>query len=143
MKIGAIGSNTFSAFGISASGLGTYKLWLDAVADNIANVNTVRRTSEAAFQERYVLVDSVEGGEHGVGQGVHVTGAAFGDPRGVIAYEPNHELADAQGMVRRPNIDLSTQMTYLIEAQRGYQANASVLERARAAYESVLTIGRA
>lgn len=142
MKIGAIGSDTFSTFGISASGLGTYKLWLDAVADNVANVNTVRRTSEAAFQERYVMVEAVEGGEHGVGQGVQVTGAAFGDPRGVIVYDPTHPLADADGMIRKPDIDLATQMTYLIEAQRGYQANASVLERARAAYEAVLTIGR-
>lgn len=142
MKIDAIGSNTFNTFSISASGLGTYKLWLDAVADNVANVNTIRSTDEAAFQERYVMVESVEGGDFGVGRGVRVTGAAFGDPLGIVSYMPDHPLADADGMVRRPDIDLSTQMTYLIEAQRGYQANASVFERARAAYESLLTIGR-
>lgn len=142
MQIGAIGTPTFSTFGIAASGLGTYKLWLDAVADNVANIDTVRRTSESAFQERYVMVAPVEGGDHGVGDGVRVTGTAFGDPRGIVTYEPGNKLADEQGYVRRPDIDLATQMTYLIEAQRGYQANASVLDRARAAYESVLTIGR-
>ena len=33
-------------------------------------------------------------------------------------------------------------MTQLIMAQRGYQANLSVVERAKAAYEAALTLGR-
>jgi flagellar basal-body rod protein FlgC len=45
-------------------------------------------------------------------------------------------------MVRQPDINLSDQMVYMIEAQRAYQANAAVYERARAAYEAMLTIGR-
>lgn len=142
MRVDGIGSRTFSTFGVSASGMGTYKLWLDAVADNISNVNTVRRTDEPAFQERFVSVAAAEGGEMGVGTGVRVTGVEWGSTEGVLSYEPNHPLADEQGMVRKPDIDLSEQMVYLIEAQRGYQANASVFERARAAYEATLTIGR-
>ena len=142
MNVAGIGSRTFSAFGTAASGMGTYKLWLDAVADNISNVNTVRRTDEPAFQERFVSVAANEGGEMGVGSGVHVTGVQFGSSQGILAYDPENPLADEQGMVRKPDIDLSSQMVHLIEAQRGYQANASVFERARSAYEATLTIGR-
>ena len=142
MEINKIGSRAFSTFGTAASGMGAYKLWLDAVADNISNISTVRRTDEPAFQERFVNVAASEGGEMGVGDGVHVTGAVFGSPEGILSYDPNSPLADEQGMVRKPNIDLSEQMVHLIEAQRGYQANASVFERAKAAYESILTIGR-
>jgi flagellar basal-body rod protein FlgC len=136
MQINSIGSKAFSTFGISASGLGVHKLWLDAVADNVANINTIRPTNQPAFQERFVTVENVEGG------GVRTAGAAFGNADGILVYNPNHAMADENGMVRQPDINLSDQMVYMIEAQRAYQANAAVYERARAAYEAMLTIGR-
>lgn len=134
-------SQVFSTLSVAQSGMGTYKLWIDAVADNVANIDNVSATDEAAFQERFVLVAPTED-ESGAGTGVVVTGAAFGDPNGRLAYEPNHPLADENGMVRRPDIDLSDQMVFLQLAQRGYQANINVLQRAREAYESALTIGQ-
>lgn len=130
---------SFGTLGVSASGMGAYKLWLDAVADNIANIDTIRGTNQSAFQERFVMVG--EGAPDG-GAGVHVQGAAFGSAEGLLEYAPNHPLADENGMVRKPDINLSDQMTYLIEAQRGYQANVAVMDRARAAYEAALTIGQ-
>jgi flagellar basal-body rod protein FlgC len=44
-------------------------------------------------------------------------------------------------MVRLPDIDLSDQMTQLILAQRGYQANLAVVDRARDAYQQALSLG--
>lgn len=134
-------SQVFSTLGIAQTGMGTYKLWIDAVADNVANIDNVSPTDEAAFQERFVLVSPVEN-EDGTGAGVVVTGAAFGDPNGRLAYEPSHPYADENGMIRRPDIDLADQMVYLQVAQRGYQANINVLERAREAYQSALRIGQ-
>lgn len=134
-------STVFSTLGVSRSGMGTYKLWLDAVADNIANVNNVTSTDQAAFKERFVLVEAAEGAD-GKGAGVVVTGAAFGDPNGRVVYEPNNPLADENGMVRRPDIDLTEQMVYLQQAQRGYQANINVFEKAREAYQAALRIGQ-
>ncbi len=134
-------STVFSTLGVSQSGMGTYKLWLDAVADNVANVNNATSTDQAAFQERFILVEAAEGAD-GQGAGVVVTGAAFGDPNGRAVYEPNNPLADENGMVRRPDIDLTEQMVYLQQAQRGYQANINVFEKAREAYQAALRIGQ-
>lgn len=131
----------FSAFAVATSGMGAYKTWLNAVADNVANINNVSRTDEPAFQERFVEVRAAEGPD-GVGDGVRVVAARFGDAEGLLAYEPNHPLADENGMVRRPNIQLSDQMVYLQLAQRGYQANVRSFESAKEAYETILSIGR-
>jgi flagellar basal-body rod protein FlgC len=57
-------------------------------------------------------------------------------------YQPDHPLADAQGYVRYPDIDLAEQMGALIVAQRGYQANAQVVDRARETYQAALEIGK-
>ena len=61
---------------------------------------------------------------------------------GKLVYEPDHPLADANGYVRYPDIDLSSEMTQLIMAQRGYQANLSSVDRAREAYQAALQLGR-
>ena len=44
--------------------------------------------------------------------------------------------------MRYPDIDMASQMTQLIMAQRGYQANAAVVDRAKDAYTAALQIGR-
>ncbi len=128
---------TFDAIGIAGSALTVHRKWLDAVSDNMANVNTVTGTDGDAFQARYVIAREAEG----VG-GVMVAGAAFGDPEGRLAYQPDHPLADEDGMVRYPDIDMAAQMGALIMAQRGYQANAAVVDRARETYLAALEIGR-
>jgi flagellar basal-body rod protein FlgC len=128
---------TFDAIGIAGTGLTVHRKWLDAVADNMANVNTVTRTDGAAFQARYVIAQTGEGTS-----GVFVAGAAQGDAEGRLVFQPDHPLADADGYVRYPEIDMAEQMGELIMAQRGYQANAAVVDRAKTAYEAALQIGR-
>ncbi|HEY8673142.1 MULTISPECIES: flagellar basal body rod protein FlgC [Lacisediminihabitans] len=128
---------TFDAIGIAATGLTVHRKWLDAVADNIANVNTAKPTSGAAFQARYVVAQEGEGTT-----GVYVKGAAFGSAEGRLVYEPANPLADKEGYVRYPDIDLASQMGQLIMAQRGYQANAAVVDRAKETYQAALQIGR-
>ena len=130
---------TFDAIGIAGSGMTVYRTWLDAISDNLANLNTVRSTDEEAFRARYVHASSVEYGEPA---GAKVDGIELGSAEGRLVYEPGNPLADAEGYVRYPDIDMSVQMTSLIMAQRAYQANAAVVERARASYESALQIGR-
>ena len=76
------------------------------------------------------------------GQGVQVAGVAKGSAEGRLVYDPAHPLADAEGYVRYPDIDLGQQMGQLIMAQRGYQANLSVVDRAREAYQAALALGR-
>jgi flagellar basal-body rod protein FlgC len=128
---------TFDAIGIAGTGLTVHRKWLDAVADNMANANTVTSTDGAAFQARYVIAQAGEGT-----QGVYVAGAAQGDAEGRLVFQPDHPLADADGYVRYPEIDMAEQMGELIMAQRGYQANAAVVDRAKTAYEAALQIGR-
>ncbi|GER21640.1 flagellar basal-body rod protein FlgC [Zafaria cholistanensis] len=128
---------TFDAIGIAGTGLGVHRKWLDAVADNIANANTATPTNGEAFRARYIAVRADANGE-----GVYVAGAAWGDAGGRVVHEPNHPLADAEGYVRYPEIDLGEQMGALIMAQRGYQASAAVVDRAKATYEAGLQIGR-
>ncbi|HEY0358276.1 MAG TPA: flagellar basal body rod protein FlgC [Mycobacteriales bacterium] len=130
----------FGAIGVAGTGVTVYRKWLDAISDNIANINTVRPTNAAAFQARYVLAQSVTSPD-GTG-GVQVGGIAYGSAQGRMVYDPQHPMADAGGYVRMPDIDLGSQMTQMIMAQRGYQANLAVVDRAKDAYQAAIQLGR-
>ena len=134
-------SQIFGTLSVATSGMGVYKTWLNAVADNVANMDNVTTTDSPAFQERFVSVAAAVDAD-GMPAGARGTGAGFGDPDGRVSYEPNHPLADENGMVRRPDVELTDQMVYMQLAQRGYQANVRSFESAKEAYESLLSIGR-
>jgi len=129
----------FGVFGVSGSGLDAYQTWLDAISGNVANVDDSGPTSQPAYQERSVVV--TEAGKGEVGDGVNVSGVALGSAQGQLSYEPQNPLADANGMVRRPVVDLPGQMVQMVMAERDYQANVNVITQARQAYESALGLG--
>ena len=130
----------FDSLNISGSGLLAHRKWLDAVSDNIANINTVSAPGEDAFQERMIVAEAVQ---YGSGEGgVRVAKAEFGSAEGRRVHEPDHPLADAEGYVKYPDIDLGDQMSQMIMAQRGYQANLAVVERATNMYQAALQLGK-
>jgi flagellar basal-body rod protein FlgC len=130
---------TFDALGISASSLLVHRKWMDAVSDNMANINTVRSTDQEAFRERFIVAQAID---YGNGGGVRVARAEFGDPEGRLVHQPDHPLADENGYVRYPDIDLGDQMVQLMMAQRGYQANLSAVQRQTTAYQQALQLGK-
>jgi flagellar basal-body rod protein FlgC len=130
----------FDTLAISGSGLMVHRKWLDAVSDNMANINTVNPYDQGAFQERFINAQAVD---YGSGEGgVRVATAEFGSAEGRVVYEPDHPMANEEGYVRYPDIDLGDQMVQLLMAQRGYQANLAVVERATNAYQAALQLGR-
>ena len=132
--------STFGTLHIAASSLFAHRTWMDAVSDNMANINTVNPAGEDAFQERFIIAEAVE---YGSGQGgVRVAGAEFGDAEGRMVFQPDHPYADEGGYVRYPDIDLGDQMVSLMMAQRGYQANLAVVERAKEAYQQAIQLGK-
>lgn len=127
----------FDTLTIAGSSMGVHQAWLDVLASNIANVNTVTPTSQSAFQAQMLIVRSSVGG------GVEVAGLAQSDPEGRLVSDPGNPMADADGYVRAPDIDMSAQMTQLVMAQRGFQASVQVTKQAQETYTAALQIGRA
>ncbi len=60
----------FEALDISRTSMTTHQTWLDAISDNIANINTIRSMDQEAFQARYVIAQAIENGSTGAGVAV-------------------------------------------------------------------------
>jgi len=131
----------FHSLSISGSGMDVYQKWLDAISDNVANINNVSRTDEPAYRERFVIAQSAQSRD-GRPNGAVVARAEFGSDQGREVYDPDHVYADEDGMVRLPDVNIADQMTNLLIAQRAYQANVTAFRTARDAYQRALEIGR-
>ncbi len=132
--------NLFSALDISGSGINASQTWINTTAGNIANANDTVSTNSPVYATQTPFFQAI--GQLGqVGDGVAVTSVQLGSSAGVVQYQPNNLLANAQGEVRVANVDMGSQMVDLIAAQTDYQANASALASAKTAYQSALTIG--
>jgi flagellar basal-body rod protein FlgC len=132
----------FPTFDIASSALTTHRIWMNAISDNIANINTVKPMSGPAYQEKFIVaqeIPSAPGQPVGVGGGVAPVAVQLGDAVGNVTYDPTNPLADKNGLVRRPE-NLGDQMTNLIIAQRGYQLNLAVIDRAKSSYQQALDI---
>lgn len=126
----------FDMLRIANSSLGMHQTWLDSLAHNISNANTVTSTAEDAFQGQMVVATARPEG------GVDVSGIRLSDAEGVLTHAPDHPLADADGMVRRPDMDMTVQMSSLIQAQRGFQASVTVTKTAQDTYSAAIQIGQ-
>ena len=125
----------FDTLRIANTSLGAHQVWLDALAGNIANTNTVRSTEGEAFRATYVVFDPRNDG------GVDVEGFAQSSAEGRLVHSPDHPLADEDGYVRLPDLDMSSQMSQLVMAQRGYQASVQTTQSAQDTYTAALQIG--
>lgn len=134
--------STFSAMDVGRTGVGFARYWMDTIAHNLANTNTVRGPGEEPFRARMVVAQSLGGQITASGSGVAVRELVADGTEPGRAYDPGNPLADADGYVTQPVVDLAGQMTDLIIANRTYQANLRTIETGREAYQAALRLGQ-
>jgi flagellar basal-body rod protein FlgC len=127
----------FGALDAASSGVALGQMWMDTIGDNVANINTVRPAGQEPYRAQLVVARSLPGM-----QGVGVTGIASQGGAPEVVYDPDNPLADGDGYVTRPVVDMASEMTNMLVASRLYQANLSVMTSARAAYPAALSIGK-
>jgi len=144
----------FDSMQISASGLTAQRLRLDVITSNLANINTTRtaeggpyRREQAVFSpigNTYSFRDVVLGlvGSPSPTLGVRVNEIQQDNSEGRLVFDPEHPDADANGYVHYPNINPVTEMTDMIDAQHGYEANITAMNATKAMAMKAIDIAR-
>ncbi|HLQ33814.1 MAG TPA: flagellar basal body rod protein FlgC [Chloroflexota bacterium] len=139
---------------INASGLTAQRLRLDVISSNLANINTTRtaeggpyRREQAVFSpigNQYSFRDVVLGlvAQPSPTLGVRVSEIQQDNSEGRLVYDPEHPDADANGYVHYPNVNPVTEMTDLISAQRGYEANITAMNTTKAMAMKAIDLAR-
>jgi flagellar basal-body rod protein FlgC len=129
----------FDALDISSSALSAQRVRMDAIAQNIANINTTRnaRGQPVPFHRRFPVFRSGRADDPSKA-GVRVEVRQDKSVR--KAFEPFHADADKEGNVSYPNIDLAVEYVNALEASRAYEANVTAMEVTKAMINASLRL---
>ena len=75
------------------------------------------------------------------GSGVRVSNVIEDEAPAKQVYNPQHPLANAQGFVAMPNVNVVDEMVNMISASRSYQNNVEMMNTAKTMLLKTLQIG--
>ena len=78
----------------------------------------------------------------GGAQGVNVAAVVEDNSPMKMVYDPTHPMANAQGYVAMPNVNVVDEMVNMISASRSYQNNVEVMNTSKTLLLKTLTIGQ-
>ncbi len=134
-----------SVFQIAGSALVAQAQRLNVTASNLANAQSVAGPDGQVYRARQPVFQMTPvAGQSGGGDigGVRVTGVVESTAPPRMQYQPGHPMADAQGYVALPNVDIVAETVNMISASRAYQANVEVINTAKTLMARTLTIGQ-
>lgn len=135
----------FKVFDIAGSALSAQSVRLNVTASNLANAESVSSSSGETYKARQpvfaAMLDKASMDKQ-QGVGVQVRGIVESDAPLRKQYEPEHPMADADGYVYRPNVNVVEEMANMISASRSYQSNVEVINTAKQLMLKTLTLGQ-
>jgi flagellar basal-body rod protein FlgC len=139
--------SSFKVFDIAGSGMSAQSVRLNTVASNLANADSVSGDPNSVYKAKHPVFQAVMGNVAGVGGDrstaqVSVTGISESQAAPETRYDPGNPLADAQGNVFAPNVNVVEEMADMISASRSYQNNVEVLNTSRDMMLATLKMGQ-
>ena len=131
----------FNIFNIAGSGMAAQSQRLNVVASNLANADSTTSADGKPYRAKQVVFSATPMGAGDV-QGVKVARVAEDTSPMRVVYDPKHPMADAQGYVSMPNVNVVDEMVNMISASRSYQNNVDVLNTSKTLLLKTLTIGQ-
>ncbi len=140
-------------FDIAGSGMAAQSVRLNTTASNIANAESAASSAAEVYRGRHPVFtatyqnmlgqgDRTAGNEEDASVGVGILGIVESDAPLQKRFEPNHPLADEQGYVHYPNVNVVEEMSNMISASRSFQVNVEIMNSAKQMVQRVLTLGQ-
>ena len=135
----------FNVFNITGSGMSAQSMRLNTTASNIANADSVSSSVDETYRARHPVfaaaMQKAAAGQEG-NAGVQVLGIVESNKPLNIEYAPDHPMADNDGYIYKPNVNVIEEMTNMISASRSYQTNVQLAESAKNMLNKTLTLGQ-
>ena len=128
-------------FSVAASALSAQSARLNVVASNLANADSATGPDGKPYRAKQVMFSTLPLEGDAVA-GVRVTGVITDPAPMRRIYEPAHPMADKEGYVTMPNVNVVEEMVNMISASRAYQNNVETMNTARTLLLKTLSLGQ-
>ncbi|MCC4263214.1 flagellar basal body rod protein FlgC [Oceanimonas baumannii] len=135
----------FNVFDISGSAMSAQSVRLNTTASNLANADSVSSSIDETYRARKPvfaadLDKALSDRQESVG--VKIMGIVETDKPLQKEFHPDHPMADAEGFIYKPNVNVVEEMTDMLSASRNYQTNVQVADAAKQMLQQTLRLGK-
>ncbi|MDP1558086.1 MAG: flagellar basal body rod protein FlgC [Nitrosomonas sp.] len=131
----------FNIFDIASSSMAAQSQRLNVVASNLANANSATSSTGEAYRARQVVFSTIQNANRNP-SGVKVAGV-INDPSPMKqVFEPKHPMANADGFVTMPNVNIVDEMVNMMSASRSYQNSVDMMNTTKNLLQKTLSIGQ-
>lgn len=134
-------SSLFNVFDISGSAMSAQSLRLNTVASNLANADSATSANGQPYKAKQVVFSAVPYGS-ALSSGVSVQKVIEDSSPARMVHNPESPLADQDGFVAMPNVNVTQEMVNMISTSRAYQTNVETMNAAKAMLQKTLTLGQ-
>jgi len=135
----------FRVMEIATTGMSAEGVRLNTTASNIANANSVSSSYEDTYKARHpVFAAQLQRASDDLskGSGVNVLGIVESPKPLQIEYSPGHPMADENGYIYKPNVNVIEEMADMMSASKSYETNVQLADTTKRIFRRVLQLGR-
>jgi flagellar basal-body rod protein FlgC len=138
----------FNVINVAATGMSAETTRLNTTASNIANANTVSSSAGETYRARYPVfaaeMEKALGGntKADATNGVKVMGIVESDAPLQIEYAPGNPMADENGYIYKPNVNIVEEMANMMSASKAYETNVQIADTTKRIFRRVLQLGQ-
>ena len=131
----------FNILDVAGSALTAQSQRLNTTASNLANAESATSSTGEPYRAKQVIFTAQPIGRDNA-VGVRVSNVVQDQTAPRRVHDPRHPLADEQGYVTMPNVNVIEEMVNMISASRSYQTNAELMNTAKTLLLKTLQIGQ-
>jgi flagellar basal-body rod protein FlgC len=136
----------FNIFTVAGSAMTAQNQRLNVVASNLANADSAVTSNGQPYKAKQVLFMSIPSAAgtdpNNAAAGVKVSRVIEDQSPMKLIYEPTHPMANEEGFVTMPNVNVVEEMVDMISASRSYQNNVDMMNTAKTLLLKTLSIGQ-
>ncbi len=135
----------FRVMDIASTGMSAENVRLNTTASNIANANSVSSSYDETYKARHpVFAAELQraSADQGMGKKVQVMGIVESNNPLQVEYAPGNPMADENGYIYKPNVNVVEEMANMLSASKGYETNVQVADTTKRLFRRVLQIGQ-
>jgi flagellar basal-body rod protein FlgC len=136
---------SFKIFDVAGSGMSAQSVRLNTVASNLANADSISGDPKTVYKARHPIFEAVKSAmsqQEGGNAAVRVKTIMESQATPAARYEPGNPLANAEGYVYAPNVNVVEEMVDMISASRAYQNNVEVMNTSKDLMLATLRLGQ-
>ncbi len=135
----------FNVMDIASTGMSAQSVRLNTTASNVANANSVSSSYDQTYKARHpVFAAELQRAsqDQNAGTGVQVLGVVESQAPLQIEYSPGHPMADENGYIYKPNVNIVEEMADMMSASNAYETNVQVADTTKRLFRNVLRLGQ-